>query len=150
MQRARSLFCQRRSLFESGIRILDSGIRLGLRSSNLSRGVGAFLYCGGIYPGLCALTTLSAAAAADPSASVAFAFLALAAFPPDGSDGPDAPDGPDKPGMQFGLRALVLISAVNLLVQCCHTKVRLLTCTECFGDARARIIFGDKNRKRFR
>ena len=82
MQRARSLFCQHRSLFESGVRILGSGIRLGLRSSNLSRGVGAFLYCGGIYPGLCALTTLSAAAAADPSASVAFAFLALAALSP--------------------------------------------------------------------
>ena len=52
MQRARSLFCQRRSLFESGVRILGSGIRLGLRSSNLSRGVGDFFFCGGIHLGL--------------------------------------------------------------------------------------------------
>ena len=41
------MFCQRRSLFESGIRILDSGIRLGLRSSNLERvGVDFFLGSG--------------------------------------------------------------------------------------------------------
>ena len=79
-------------------------------------------------------------------ASVAFAFLALAAWPPDGPDGPDAPDapdapdGPDRPGMQFLLNALVLFSAANLFAQRCHSKVRLLTCTECFGDARARHL----------
>jgi hypothetical protein len=44
------LFCQRRSLFKSGTRILDSSIRLGLRSSNLSRGVGDFFFLQNRWP----------------------------------------------------------------------------------------------------